>query len=384
MKNTLFLIALLFCLQWQVFAIAEQTESEKEQTKKELAELKNKIKSLQANLKTKRKQQSNAIVQLKRAEKKIATAAKILASTNRQLKSKERTLKKLRQKSKRLEKQRQNQKKALAEQIRSAYMNGKQAYLKMLLNQQDPEKLGRMLVYYDYMNKARSENLNQLKATLNELKRTDLAIQKEIRKLDILRQSKVNETKRLKQLKRKRQLLVKALSKEIVNKTDQLTELQINAEELQQLIDSVRETLDQMDFTQPLEGLKKLKGRLNWPVKGQLLRGFGAVKQGQRSSGILIGGKEGKEVVSVHHGRVVYADWLRGFGLLLILDHGKGYMSLYGYNQALYKEVGDWVEKGEAIATLGQSGGQNQPALYFELRLQGKPVNPKKWLAKSY
>ncbi|MDQ7049967.1 MAG: peptidoglycan DD-metalloendopeptidase family protein [Enterobacterales bacterium] len=359
---------------------AEQNTSE--QTIKELSQLKNKIKTLQASLKSKRKQQSKAIVQLKRAEKKIATAAKILASTKRQLKSKEKSLKNLHKKQKRLKKQKKNQKEALAQQLRAAYMNGNQAYLKMLLNQQDPEKLGRMLVYYDYMNKARSKNLSKLKTTLTDIKKVDYSIQREIRRLKILKQSKINESKKLAQLKQQRQRLVKALSKEIVNKTDQLTELEINAEELQLLIDSVRETIDEMDFTQPLEGLKKLKGRLNWPVQGHLLRSFGSLTQGQRASGILISGKEGNEVTSVYHGRVVYADWLRGFGLLLILDHGQGYMSLYGYNQSLYKEVGDWVEAGEAVATLGQSGGQNKPALYFELRHQGKPINPKKWLTR--
>jgi len=357
-------------------------QGQDEQTIKELSDLKNKIKSLQANLTKKRKQQSTAITQLKRAEKKIAMAAKILTSTKRQLKTKANSLKNLRKKQKRLNREKQGQKQALAEQLRAAYMNGNQAYLKMLLNQQDPEKLGRMLVYYDYMNKARSENLNKLKLTLANIKKVDHSIQREIRKLNILKQSKQNETKKLVKLKQQRQRLVKALSKEIVHKTDQLTELEINAEELQQLIDSVRETIDEMDFTQPLEGLKKLKGHLNWPIKGHLIRNFGSLTQGQRSSGILISGKEGKEVISIHHGRVVYADWLRGFGLLLILDHGQGYMSLYGYNQALYKEVGDWVEAGEAVATLGQSGGQKKPALYFELRHQGKPINPKKWLTK--
>ena len=134
-----------------------------------------------------------------------------------------------------------------------------------------------------------------------------------------------------------------------------------------------------MDFTQPLEGLKKLKGRLSWPSRGKQIRRYGSLNQGQRSTGVLIAGTEGNDINSIHHGRVVYSDWLRGFGLLLIIDHGKGYMSLYGYNQALYKDVGDWVEANETIATLGQSGGQKQPALYFELRHQGKPVNPRRW-----
>ncbi len=375
------LLTLVFLCFFSVVGLAdsEQSNEEKEAAKQELQQLKSEIKNLQTSLSKKRKQQSSALKKLRSSEKKIATASKILRSTIRQLNKKEKELKKLHKKQTTLEVDKKVQKKVLAEQLRSAYINGKQEYLKLLLNQQDPDALGRMLVYYDYMNKARSKQVKQLQVTLSELKNIDLAIQKEIRKLKILRQSKENETKQLKKLKQKRKKLVDALGQEIASKSDELTELEINAQELQQLIDSVRETIEHMDFTQPLEGLKKLKGRLSWPSRGKQIKRYGSINQGQRSSGVLIAGKEGNDINAIHHGRVVYSDWLRGFGLLLIIDHGKGYMSLYGYNQALYKDVGDWVEANEAIATLGQSGGQRQPALYFELRHQGKPVNPKKW-----
>lgn len=374
-----------FCIIFFVFpAIIAQAQDveEKQQAKKELLQLQAKIKSLQKNLSKKQKQQSSALKKLKSSEKKIATASKILRSTSNQLKKKEKQLKTLHIKQKNLEANTLVQKKALAEQLRSAYMNGQQEYLKLLLNQQDPDELGRMLVYYDYMNKARSKQVNELKVSLNELRNIDLAIQKEIKKLELLKKSKQAETKQLTRLKVKRQAIVNTLTKEIANKNEQLTELEINAQELQQLIDSVRETIEQMDFSQPLIGLKKLKGKLRWPISGKQLKRYGSVNQGQRSSGVLIKGNEGQEISAIHHGRIVYADWLRGFGLLVIIDHGKGYMSLYGYNQALYKGVGDWVEANEAIATLGQSGGQKQPGLYFELRYQGKPINPKKWFKK--
>jgi len=355
-------------------------DQEKKAAKIELEQLKGKIKSLQSNLASKRKQQSSVQTKLRSSEKKIATASKILRSTNSQLKRKEKQLNKLKIRQKDLQKNKKTQKKLLAEQLRSVYINGKQEYLQLLLNQQDPEKLGRMLVYYDYMNKARSHQVNELQNTLDELKKVDLAIQKEIRDLEVLQKSKKDETKQLLALKKKREKLITSLEKEISSTSDQLTELEINAQELQQLIDSVQETIDDMDFSQPLEGIKNLRGELKWPTKGKQLRKFASSNRGRGSTGILIGGKEGTEIEAIHHGRVVYADWLRGFGLLLILDHGKGYMSLYGYNQALYKDVGDWVEAGEAISTLGQSGGQKQPALYFELRHQGKAINPNKWL----
>ncbi|TQV88860.1 murein hydrolase activator EnvC family protein [Aliikangiella coralliicola] len=353
---------------------------ESEKAKQELRQLKKEIDNLQKNLKSKRKQQSRAITRLRTSEKQIATATKILRSTNRQLIQKESQLKTLNRQQKNLEKNKTEQKQALAGQIKSAFISGRQEYLKMLLNQEDPEALGRMLVYYDYMNKARTEKVAKLQQTLKNLENIDREIQAEILELSILKKSKEEETARLKKLKAKRKQLVNALSKEIEAKSERLTELQINAKELQQLIDSVREAIEKIDFTQPLEGLRPLKGKLRWPTKGKTTQRYGArVAEGIRSNGVVISANEGNAVNAIHYGRVVYADWLRGFGLLVIIDHGKGYMSLYGYNQALYKQVGDWVESGEAIATVGQSGGQSLPGLYFELRRQGKPFNPRKW-----
>jgi len=378
-KQSVFIGLILFApLVWSDSDLS--IEEEKESAKVELAELKNKIKQLQSHLSGKQKQQSNAIKNLRSAEKKIAIASKILKSTNNQIKRKERQLSKLKTQQKNLNKDKNKQTKILEEQLRNIYINGKQEYLQLLLNQQDPEKLGRMLVYYDYMNKARQKQVNQLQQTLKELKTIDLAIQNDIKELALLKRSKQSETKQLLALKSKRQKLINDLAKEINSTNDQLTELEINAQELQQLIDSVQETIEEMDFSQPLEGLKQLRGKLAWPAKGKQLKSFGRSYQGQKANGILIAGKEGTEINAIHHGRIVYADWLRGFGLLLIIDHGEGYMSLYGYNQALYKDIGDWVEAGEAVSTLGQSGGQKQPALYFELRHQGSPVNPSKWL----
>jgi len=358
-----------------------ESESEKEAAKKELQQLKRDIVNLQKNLKSKQKQQSKAITRLRDSEKKIATATKILRSTKRQLIKKESELKKSRRQQKNLERNKREQKQALASQIKSAFISGRQEYLKMLLNQEDPEALGRMLVYYEYMNKARTEKVAKLQKTLVDLENIDKIIQKEINSLNILKKSKEDETKRLNKLKSKRKKLVAALSKEIEAKSEKLTELEINASELQDLIDTVREAIDNIDFTQPLEGLRSVKGKLTWPTKGKHAQVYGSrIAEGLRSNGIIIRAKEGNLVNAVHYGRIVYADWLRGFGLLVIIDHGEGYMSLYGYNQALYKQVGDWVDSGEAIATVGQSGGQHQAGLYFEMRHQGKPFNPKKWI----
>lgn len=361
----------------------EDIDSQKRQqqaiAENELETLQNKISKLQTNLNAKRKQQSKALKQLRISEKNIATIAKILKSTSSQIKRKNKELKNLDRQKVQFEDDRKIQKQALAKQLKSAYMNGKQEYLKLLLNQQDPEQLGRMLIYYDYMNKARSKQVKALQTTLRDLYNINKKIVKEIEKLKLLKQSKLNEQKQLNSLKIRRQKLVNQLRTEISTKSDALTELEINAQELQQLVDSVVETVEEIVFTKELNGLRSYKGQMNWPVSGKHIQKYGSRKQGQRSSGILIASKEGSEVLSVSHGRIVYSDWLRGFGLLLIIDHGKGYMSLYGYNQALYREVGDYIESGDVIAISGQSGGQKQPALYFELRHKGKPINPKRW-----
>jgi len=388
LRKPVFLFLILSCCANGAAVLAAETTTEKdgaqierEAAKKELLQLKKDIENLQKNLKSTRKQQSRAVTQLRRAEKQIATAAKILRSTNRQLQQKNQQLKKLRRQQSNLKQNKIKQKKALASQIKSAFINGRQEYLKMLLNQEDPEALGRMLVYFDYMNKARVKKVSELQQTLEQLDSIDQKIQQEISELNILKTAKEAESKRLNSLKRKRQQLVNALTREIEAKSERLTELQVNAEELQSLVDSVREAIDNIDFSQPLEGLKSLRGKLAWPVRGKTLQKYGSrIAEGLKSNGLIIGAKEGNSINAVHYGRVVYADWLRGFGLLVILDHGEGYMSLYGYNQALYKQVGDWVEAGETIASVGQSGGQQKPALYFELRHQGSPLNPRKWL----
>lgn len=339
-KSSIFQLVILLVFVTSSWAVENSEQQlQKQQAKQALVQLKDDIKSLQQKLNSKQKQQNKAITKLKRAEKQIATATKILRSTNRQLRKKNKQLNKLRKQQNNLEKNKTKQKKALAAQIKAAFINGKQGYLKMLLNQEDPDALGRMLTYYDYMNKARTEKVARLQKTLIELKNIDQNIQREIQKLNVLKKSKQAETKRLQKLKTKRKQLVDALAKEIDAKTEKLTELQINASELQNLIDSVRETIDNIEFSQPLDGLASFKGKLNWPTKGKMNQIFGTkLAEGLNSNGVIIKAAEGKSVNAVHYGRIVYADWLRGFGLLMILDHGEGYMSLYGYNQALYKD----------------------------------------------
>jgi len=172
------------------------------------------------------------------------------------------------------------------------------------------------------------------------------------------------------------------MEKDIASKGSRLKKLAADEQLLQQLLKDIRNIMPSMlTEIDKRETFGKRRGRLKWPVKGKVKRLFGKSRQAAnlKWKGVLIASTEGREVKAISHGRVAYADWLRGYGMLVIIDHGDGYMTLYGYNQALYKETGDWVEEGEVIATVGRSGGQLKSGLYFEVRVKGKPSNPIKW-----
>ncbi len=351
------------------------------QTQQQLEQIKQQIKQLQKKIDSKRKQYGSAAQALKKTEQKINSAAKILRATQRQIQREERKLGDNRRQEKELQKQQQHHQAILAQQIRSAYSSGRQEYLKLLLNQEEPAKLGRVITYYDYLNKARTRSIQQLGKTLVELQQVRSNIEANIKQLAILEQSQKAEQQRLISLKSQREKEVKQLARSIASEDKKLANLKENEEELQSLLLQMQQALREIIQQQDLDGLAKVKGKLSWPLKGRVALNYGeTINKGMRSNGIRIAAREGQEVAAVFHGRVVFSDWLRGFGLLLIIDHGQGYMSLYGNNQSLFKEVGDWVEAGELVSTVGQSGGQKSPGLYFEIRHQGKARDPRQWI----
>ncbi len=160
--------------------------------------------------------------------------------------------------------------------------------------------------------------------------------------------------------------------------------MKADQERLQGIIEQLQQSLEKADLDWQNTAFRSLKGKLQWPVSGRLAAGYGSRNaQGMKSEGIVISAPAGRPVAAVHHGRVVFSDWLRGFGLLIIIDHGSGYMSLYGHNQTLLKEVGDWVAAQEPIATVGDSGGLSDAGLYFAIRYKGRPYNPQPWLSPN-
>jgi septal ring factor EnvC (AmiA/AmiB activator) len=275
---------------------------------------------------------------------------------------------------------------ALAGQIRAASMIGRQEPIKLLLNQRDPGQIGRMLVYYQYFGRARASQIVAIDAHLAELATLDAALAAEEQQLAELEEQQQGELAKLQGARERRGRALVSLDAESKNRAKELDRLKDQQGGLEKLVRELRRALERIDKfpTDSKDAFAKLRGKLAWPVAGKLVATFGQTRAGGlKWDGVLLTGTQGTPVRAIYHGRVVYADWLSGLGLLTIIDHGDGYLSLYGHNERLYKEVGERVMAGDTIATLGDSGGQPRAELYFEIRKAGKPIDPKPWFKSA-
>lgn len=277
----------------------------------------------------------------------------------------------------------EKEQRGLAGQLRTAYVNGREERIKLLLNQRDPAVIGRQSVYYSYFTESRVKRIARVEQTLDELSRIEAEVATESTRLAQLEQRRSEELSSLESASRKRREIVASLESRIAASGSRLSDLQRQERSILNLIEELERVL--ADF--PVESqqpFSKLKGKLAWPANGPLLGDFGRPRSGQsmKWNGVLIAAERGTLVRAVAHGRVAYSDWLPGLGLLLVVEHGDGYLSLYGHNERLDRAAGDWVDAGEVLAAVGDSGGQSRPALYFEIRHQRQPVNPHPWFAK--
>lgn len=275
------------------------------------------------------------------------------------------------------------QRRFLRRQIRAAYTRGREAYLQLLLNQEDPDAVDRMMVYYDYFNEARSERIRAAVDDLARLRELRASLDQELAELEALREQRADRLAELSDQRAERKELLARLRDRIGERDERLSRLKADAEQLSNLVAGLRGNLSDIPEDEAAQRpFSTRKGELGWPLQGDVLGDFGARRaEGISWNGLLIDAEAGEPVRAVAHGRVVFADWLRGLGLLIIIDHGDGYMTLYGHNQSLYSETGDWVSAGDVVATVGASGGREQAALYFELRSEGQPVDPTAWLS---
>jgi septal ring factor EnvC (AmiA/AmiB activator) len=287
--------------------------------------------------------------------------------------------------------------KELAGQIRAAYAMGQQERLKLLLNQQDPALSSRMMIYFNYINKERLKKLADIETAVQHLDQLDKLKQTENGLLERDLERKKLEQAALDEARKQRKELLLQIGNDFSSSEQQLSQLQISENRLKSLMASLpiteaelavdaeqtKELSTSMENSSELKtDFSTLKGKLPWPVRGRLAQRFGSSRAEGTWDGVLINAIEGMEIKAVTRGKIVYAEWLRGYGLLTIIDHGQGYMTLYAFNQSLYKRMGDSVEAGDVIASVGQSGGRTQAGLYFGIRNKGEPVDPLEWCQK--
>jgi septal ring factor EnvC (AmiA/AmiB activator) len=362
-----------------------QHAAQEAQAKQKLDQVRAEIRKITDAERETSEQRGGAVSALREQELKVAAASKELRAIDQQLAAQQGKLDKLQKQRDALDAKLKDQREALAALVRSAYAMGHGEELKLLLAQDRIDDISRMLAYYHYFEQARVGEINGLLKDLDALAKVQEAIAKETAELQTTHDQRAAQSKQLDDERTQRANVLGELEAALKDQHSRLAALGKDEKATVDLIAKLRDIF--ADIPKQLAGAEpfaQLRGRLNWPVRGAVVSGFGSHEEGdQASAGLLIGAKEGSEVHAVSHGRVVYADWLRGYGLLLIVDHADGYLSLYGYNEALLKDVGDWVDAGDAVATSGDSGGRKSPGLYFELRYQGKAVDPRGWLKPS-
>ena len=365
-----------------LFCVASLSLADDESDQKKLSSLQKQIRSLQQELELDNKQKDHAVFLLKNVETEIAERFHDLRIINDKISKANHKLATLNQRRDTLQQHMGEQRQRLGRQVQAAYVLGKQEYVKLLLNQQNPSDVARMVVYYQYFNTSRVQRLNEISANIAELKNIGDEINDKTTRLQALRNKVIDDTRQLESQRKQRRQIVAKMASRLQDKGQLLTSLQRDEQHLKRLLNQLQfERQDAPTNRAAIREFARLKGNLPWPVKGILTARFGSSRNAGRLKwkGVVINTSTGNEIHAIADGQVVFADWLRGFGMMLIIDHGNGYMSLYGHNQQLHARLGDRVRANTVIATAGNSGGQQTSKLYFEIRHNGVPQNPAKW-----
>lgn len=291
-------------------------------------------------------------------------------------------------KSQRIESQKalHQERKALAKQLRSAYLAGHSERLSLVLSQDDPALLGRVLNYHDYVNNARLQQMEAVKARVAKLTAVEANLQAAAKRLGRLRRQQDENAAKLQRQRASRKAVLAKQQAAIANRVQQLGGLKSQEAQLEKLLSSLKEAVERAPPPPPALrqkpiSLTKRKGKLRMPVVGKVRHNYGESRMGgkMRWRGLQLAAKRGAEVKVIAPGQVVFSDWLGRHGLMVIVDHGHGYLSLYGQGESSFAEVGDWVEEGTVIATAGDSGGKSESGLYFEIRYKGEQRDPRAW-----
>lgn len=372
-----------------------------------LSSLQKQIRQNKNNQQAQNKLRSQLEEEIASSEQQTAVASLKLQQTEQALKVEARRLNNLKKATKQLEVDKKKQQKLLEQQLISAYMAGQNDLIKLLLNQEDLSKVIRAKSYYYYLNKARLESIEQLQSTQLEIEKNSSEQKKSLLSLQKMRDEQVKNNSQLKQQRNKRSKALRELKQDINYQSARLAQLGdaeknlknklkkqkqkqakvAKARALAEKASAEARVAEKNNWVNPHNAdqkhskIAKFKGRLNWPINGKVLARFGSKRSDQvKWKGISIAANEGEKVRAVATGRVLFAGYFKGYGMVIALDHSDDYITLYGYNQTLLQKTGDIVLQGDAIALAGHSGGQEKNSLYFELSQKGKAQNPLKWL----
>jgi len=371
-----------------------------EASKQALEQLQDKIEALKKELGSTQEAHAEAADALKQSEQAISEANRKLYELMQKRSASSSTLQSLSKKKSDIEQTIQQQQALLSNQLYQQYLNGQQGYTQIILSQRDPGAIARELHYLGYVSRARAQLIASLRRNLGHVAKLNDETADTLREIAALKSEQEKQRKELQANQAERRNVMQKLAAQIKAQRGEISRMQRDEKDLSQLVERLARIVPARPAAKPSRAAEKgrknealpsvtfdgdsfesLKGRLHLPVRGNIANRFGAAREDNGISwkGLFIKASEGEEVKAVATGHVVFADWLRGFGNLLIVDHGGGYMSLYGNNQTLLKKTGDDVKAGDAIAAVGNSGGNPESGLYFELRHQSKPFDPLAW-----
>lgn len=349
----------------------------------ELKQVRSRIESIRKSIVAEAERRDSLAAELKDAELEIQSARERLAESRSRRAQAEAKLRALEEERADTQKKIVDERAALAGELRVAYMNGRQEQMKLLLNQGNPAQLGRVMAYYGYFGQARAERITAINEHLAHLDLLAESIAAEAARLQALEAENAKEVGSLANARDRRKTTLAAVQSKIKTRNDELAVLERDARALEKLVEQLRRAIEEFpELTE--QPFQRIKGKLPWPVKGKLLARFGQLRAGGplKWQGLVIAADRGTQVRAPFYGRVVYADWLPGLGLLIVLDHGGGYMSLYGHNEQLYRRVGERVAPGDALAAVGDAAGFGRAGLYLEIRKGRTTIDPSAWLTK--
>lgn len=391
--------------------------NKKEQSKQNLNDVQQRLEALKKELDNSQEAHKDAADALKESELAISAANKKLFEINQKQQKNKKTLTQLKSDSISTNQALAQQQKLLSSQLYKQYIHGQQSYIQMILQSENPNEIARDVEYFSYIAKARASLINKMQGNLNKIRKLNDATASALKEVADLKQKQVDEKRALENQKQEKSKVVSSLSQQIAAQRTEIKKLTRDEKRLSELVKRLARIIPPTpkkarpkrepatttataetptnnkptkevlaNTTEPSQefsgaSFAALKGKLRLPVRGDVTNRFGSSREDSGISwkGLFIRANEGAEVKSVATGRVVFADWLRGFGNLIILDHGNGYMSLYGNNQAVLKQVGDNVRAGDVIASVGNSGGNQTNGVYYELRSQSRPFDPLSW-----